>query len=121
MLSIRTQNRMKLVPYNNTIEIYESRKRTELKEWELTGICEITLGNVPLGTYSTKERALEVLDGIERVCNGKVIISADPLPNEKYFDYGDVTVYEYGTATPKYTQPIEVLPTVYQMPKDKEE
>ena len=102
MLTVRTQDRMALVPYNNTIEIYESRKRTELKEWELTGICEITLGNVPLGTYSSKERALEVLYEIETA------IEKNNFTNYEYFDGYIEKVVEY-----KYK-----LQTIYQMPKE---
>ena len=102
MLTIRTQDKMKLVPYNNTIEIYESRKRTELKEWELTGICEITLGNVPLGTYSSKERALEVLDEIEKA-----------LAQNDTTTYGHLNDYNENTLEYKCK-----LQTIYQMPKE---
>ena len=63
MLSIRTQNRMALVPYNNVILIQD-----DYIDWETTEKNAIILNKVKLGTYSTKERALEVLDDIEFWC-----------------------------------------------------
>ena len=58
MLSIRTQDRMSLVPYRETIKVIGSGD-----EWYLTIILnELT----ELGTYATQERALEVLDEIQK-------------------------------------------------------
>ncbi len=59
MLSIRTQDRMALVPYDSAMGIYVVYENGEVKEFELQ--CGIHW----LGTYSSKERALEVLDEIE--------------------------------------------------------
>lgn len=59
MLSIRTQNRFGIIPYNKPIStnFYNNDR------------CQIMIGTkenqVLLGTYATKERALEVLDEIE--------------------------------------------------------
>ena len=58
MLSIRTQDRMALVPYNRPLEVSKLLKHD---------IC-IKNGNndyTMLGTYKSKARALEVLDEIE--------------------------------------------------------
>ena len=57
MLSIRTQCKRALVPYKNAIHI---EKRGEYK-W----VLDTDEAQVYLGTYKTKERALEVLDEIE--------------------------------------------------------
>ena len=58
MLSIRTQDRMALVPYNGKIDIFNHKD-----DWYISIIVikEFEL----LGTYKSKERALEVLDEIE--------------------------------------------------------
>lgn len=59
MLSIRTQDRLGLIPYNNPITTQESNNN-----------FRIMLGsknsNGLLGSYKTKERALEVLDEIQK-------------------------------------------------------
>ena len=62
MLSIRTQDRMALIPYtrpieiiNNTIWLYVNVESDEIK----------------LGTYATKERALEVLDEIQEIISNQ--------------------------------------------------
>lgn len=115
MLSIRTQDRMALVPYKERITIYQGKVvndvlienaekfNAELQDnlrkqassdnisFDMLGRTgfenkyenlyekqkkevpepiydfEISLGDYPLGTYATKERALEVLDEIEEV------------------------------------------------------
>ena len=54
MLSIRTQNRMALVPYDDTIKLYEYSDNYYIQ----------TKGR-DLGTYATKGRALEVLNSIQ--------------------------------------------------------
>ena len=63
MLSIRTQNRMVLVPYNSFILIED-----EHFNWDFTGKYAIVLNKLKLGAYATQERALEVLDDIEYWC-----------------------------------------------------
>ena len=102
MLSIRTQNRMALVPYNNVIEIYENGKRDEFNKWVSTGKFKITLNDALLGVYATKERALEVLYEIETA------IEKNNFTNYEYFDGYIEKVVEY-----KYK-----LQTIYQMPKE---
>ncbi len=69
MLSIRTQDRMALVPYDKRIKIYRITSKNHLNETVLTDKFEITLGGYPIGTYATKERALNVLDDIGRLLN----------------------------------------------------
>ena len=97
MLSIRTQNRMALVPYNSFILIED-----EYINWDFTGKYAIVLNKFKLGAYATQERALEVLYEIETA------IEKNNFTNYKYFD-GDIEkVVEY-----KYK-----LQTIYQMPKE---
>lgn len=107
MLSIRTQDRMALVPYDSHIVI---RKRSSKHSIEI----ETYYSTVILGTYATKERALEVLDEIEMVCVGKVLISANPLPNKDHWVYQNKNI-----VLPKDKDTIEVLPLIYQMPKER--
>lgn len=67
MLSIRTQDRMVLVPYNAHIVI---RKRTSKHSIEI----ETFYSTVVLGTYATQERALKVLDEIaQALCSNENI------------------------------------------------
>ena len=102
MLSIRTQDRMSLVPYRETIKVIGSGD-----EWYLTIILnELT----ELGTYATQERALEVLDEIERLCVGRILI---PETNNR----GDLNAYTIYTTKTKQEEIIS-LPTVYQIPKE---
>ena len=102
MLSIRTQDRMSLVPYRETIKVIGSGD-----EWYLTIILnELT----ELGTYATQERALEVLDEIEQHVVGKLLI---PEQTTEY-NYNDTSVIYNGVVLEK----IEQLPNIYQMPKE---
>jgi hypothetical protein len=110
MLSIRTQDRMALVPYDSAICIYErqtneldiilQRFKKEPKDLEKLYEYALAMGRIEvglvLGTYATKERALEVLDEIQ-----EAILSANMY-------VGDGIVIEK-------TPPQEV---VYQMPNE---
>lgn len=92
MLSIRTQDRMALVPYRETIKVIEYSNG-----WGLSIILnELT----ELGTYATKERALEVLDEIGVAFNKS---------QTTYYDYN----YDVGLLN--YTMP---QLSVYQMPNE---
>ena len=71
MLSIRTQDRMALVPYNEEVYLKEcpESKKCFIR---IVSVKKNTL-NLPfttLGTYATKERALEVLDEIQDYVRG---------------------------------------------------
>ena len=73
MLSIRTQDRMALVPYNDVISMvtyYGSNRKADLK-----------FKGGFLGTYATKERAIEVLDEIEEAFQSqtKTFINEDEI------------------------------------------
>ena len=62
MLSIRTQDRMALVPYDGKIEIMGELDQNLVRlENKQVLIMEYTT----LGTYATQKRALEVLDEIQ--------------------------------------------------------
>jgi hypothetical protein len=64
MLSIRTQDRMSLVPYDKQITISKSNQFNMVFDNGDT---------LPLGIYKSKERALEVLDEISDVVDLAVI------------------------------------------------
>ena len=97
MLSIRTQDRTALVPYNSFILIED-----EHFNWDFTGKYAIVLNKLKLGAYATQERALEVLYEIETA------IEKNNFTNYEYFDGYIEKVVEY-----KYK-----LQTIYQMPKE---
>ena len=62
MLSIRTQDRMTLVPYNRPIQTI-----SYLTNLQLGRKYELRMENVILGKYATKERTLQVMDEISRI------------------------------------------------------
>ena len=97
MLSIRTQNKMALVPYNSFILIQD-----DYIDWETTEKNAIILNKVKLGTYSTKQRALEVLDEIEKA-----------LAQNDTTTYGHLNGYNENTLEYKCK-----LQTIYQMPDE---
>jgi len=102
MLSIRTQDRMALVPYDKPIMIRE--------DGALFLIDREGRPYLKLGTYETKERALEVLDEIEIHSMGKLAIT-EPLINKDHW------VNDYVVHIPKQRkEQIIPLSLVYQMP-----
>lgn len=68
-----------------------------------------------LGTYKTKERAIEVLDEIQNILKPKYILDTSSIkPNGDFYEENEMIFQDY-TANAK----IEELSTfVYQMPKD---
>lgn len=86
MLSIRTQDRMSLVPYDKRITIYTVISKNHKNEDVIKNECEINLGGFPLGAYATKKRSLEVLDEIqEAIKNVEGILLAQPLVTVSLF------------------------------------
>lgn len=95
MLSIRTQDRMALVPYKGRILISIKDGVVNFKqELARNTLVIVNEDNVytQLGTYATKERALEVLDEIEKALRDDCVFSTST---------GAV-----------------LIPTVYRMPKE---
>ena len=70
--------------------------------------------NVELGTYKTKERALEVLDEIQNILKPKYILDSSSIrPDDSWVKNG-IIMQKYNA-----NAKIEELSTfVYQMPKD---
>jgi extradiol dioxygenase family protein len=67
MLSIRTQDRMALVPYSGVLIQYgDDRWQIVSEQADIREIRFHLKKALTLGTYATKERALEVLDEIEK-------------------------------------------------------
>ena len=106
MLSIRTQDRMALVPYKNSINVIKyNTDGWSIYTYEHTGM-------VILGTYDSEARALQVLDEISKATIGKLIINNPMINNEHWTN-------EYITYVSKGSQEqIIPLPVVYQMPKE---
>ena len=100
-LSIRTQDKMGLVPYNAPIQIERIKRRVENIDYPVPGFVP-TLNDIKLGIYSTQKRALEVLDEIEKaLCENNVT-------NYEYFMGAHTQLKEYS-----YSKT-----TIYQMPKE---
>jgi len=100
MIWIRSQDRVALMKCND-IQITDNNEIINGNPFD-----EYSL----LGIYKTKQRALEVLDEVERYIIGKVIIPTHKLKYDGIHTNPVIedTVYDR----------IEYLPTVYQMPKD---
>ena len=78
MLSIRTQDRMALVPYDSAITIVASYKDGKIENKMCELIMPYRISYMVLGTYTTKERALEVLDEIQnkhQYCNSEYTVT----------------------------------------------
>ena len=95
---IRSQNKRKLIGMCE-LSIEEVKKNKWLKE----KTYEIVDGPHVLGTYSTEEKALKVLDEIQ----------------EKYEEHthNPSTVTMYGSVRPEFAY---CPPKIYQMPKNEE-
>ncbi len=99
---IRTQDRERLTNCNEiTFTDYKNKNN-------IVG----DLGQT-LGTYATKERAMQVLDEIEKHIIGRLIIPVGNIPNEEHWIYKN----NYAIL-PNKKDEIQVLPTIYQMPKE---
>jgi hypothetical protein len=108
MLSIRTQDRMALVPYDTTVSIAHMIDSDYAVVVDYGDVKK----NKWLGLYHSKERALEVLDEISKATIGRLIINS-PSINNKHWTNEYVTYVSQGSQ-----EQIIPLPTVYQMPKE---
>lgn len=71
-LWIRTQDREVLLPAKLEMQATGSRRIGYL----MYGLKDYSASAVMLGTYKTKERALEVLDEIQNILGGKTILKS---------------------------------------------
>lgn len=98
-LWIRTQDRMNLVKINQVSLNYQNNKQiiaNYIPEIYENSSCYYEL----LGTYKTKERALEVLDEIQKYITPTLSLLDDTLNGKQVCQVGNI------------------LSMVYQMPKD---
>ena len=103
-LWIRSQDKEDLIEVHNLGLAYKGKYGFMDKIGDIDNycICEfIDDYHVKLGTYATKERALEVLDEIQTTIRNKYAISLKPttvitsIPSEKrYKELNQVAVYE---------------------------
>ena len=103
MLYIRTQDRMTLVPFDKQISISKANQFNMVFDNSDT---------LPLGTYKSKERALEVLDEIEQHVLGRMV-----LPESTYEMREDLAIGSSAYVNVE-SENIISLPLVYQMPKE---
>ena len=113
-LWVRSQNKMDLVKIRQISLNYQNNK-------------QIIANYIPdfypnsgeyyelLGTYKTKERALEVLDEIQNILKPKYILNTSSIkPDGDFYEENGVIFQKYNA-----NAKIEELSTfVYQMPKD---
>ena len=99
---IRSQDRIGLI---NATNIYYEKIGSEHK---INSVAEVSEHH--LGTYKTKERALEVLDEIQVYVVGKILIPTD----YSGYNFDDTSPVNGSVVMDK----IEILPTVYNMPKE---
>ena len=101
------------------LTIMEGKTFYKKNEWEYEGytICNVALnGNYELlGTYKTKERAIEVLDEIQNILKPKYILDTSSIkPDGDFYEENEVIFQNYDA-----NARIEELSSfVYQMPKD---
>jgi len=108
MLSIRTQDRMALVPYDSAITIVTSYKDGSVENKMCELIMPYRISYMVLGTYATKERALAVLDEIEIAVVGKILLPTYELENKNNRLVKGNLIKE----------DVITLPQVYHMPKE---
>ena len=112
-LWIRSQDRMNLVKINQVSFNYQNNKQIIANYipdfFENSGAYYELLG-----TYKTKERALEVLDEIQNILKPKYILDSSSIrPDDSWVKNG-IIMQKYNA-----NAKIEELSTfVYQMPKD---
>ena len=113
-LWIRSQDKMNLVQIKQISLNYQDNKQVIAnyapEQYENSG-CYFEL----LGTYKTKERALEVLDEIQNILKPKYILDTSSIkPDGDFYEENGVIFQKYNA-----NAKIEELSTfVYQMPKD---
>lgn len=100
------------------LTIMEGKTFYKKKDWEYKGytICNVALnGNYELlGTYKTKERAIEVLNEIQNILKPKYILDTSSIkPDGDFYEENGVIFQKYNA-----NSRIEELSTfVYQMPE----
>ena len=99
------------------LTIMEGKTFYKKNEWEYEGytICNVALnGNYEiLGTYKTKERAIEVLDEIQNILKPKIVIKFDNKP--KYLEDG--TINDVLTPREEIDYSKQLSTYVYEMPE----
>ena len=107
-LWIRTQKRLDIFKVNNV---------------QIMG-CDIYTytadGNYTLGEYDSTDRALEVLDEIQKLITPQIVSLLNNIKEGKNYNLNELTnVYAYSLGLPKPELEIKELSTVvYEMPKE---
>lgn len=107
-LWIRSQDRENLKKINTGFYL-----KQDLSDYAKGEVIFIVSGGDKLGEYETKERALEVLDEIQKLLEPKIIYKIDSEKPQQYFKDGNIFV-NYDTKT----EIQELNRIVYEMPKE---
>ena len=115
-LWIRSQDKTKLVKVNS-LWVMDNQIWMEVPFYENHKKLGLTVSgcNHKLATYTTKERAIEVLDEIQNILKPKYILDTSSIkPDGDFYEENGVIFQNYDA-----NAKIEELSTfVYQMPKD---
>lgn len=117
-LWIRSQDKEVLIKVDNLGLAYRGKYNFMDKIGDIDNYCICQFVDdyhVKLGTYKTKERAIEVLDEIQSLLQPKYILDASSInPDGAFYEENGVIFQKYNA-----NARIEELSTfVYQMPKD---
>ncbi len=107
-LWIRSQNKEMLIKIKNIeIKFLDFKRYSYVKDIKSKGEYSIRGNGEPLGQYKTKERALEVLDEIQRQLINKYYL----IPKEKLTLKEQDELMSYGHFNPK----IDIVSTLSKM------
>ena len=116
-LYVRSQDKEDLLEVHNIGLAYKGKYGFMDKIGDIDGYCICEFINdyhVKLGTYATKERALEVLDEIQRILQPTIFIK----DGEYDFVYKDDRIYRMNVEGMKNSEIQELSTYVYEMPEE---
>ena len=114
-LWIRSQDKMALVKINSTIELKYGDRKTIIANYQPDFTDKYDGYYDVLGTYKTKERALEVLDEIQNILKPKYILDTSSIKPVGDFYIENGMIFQKYNANAKTE---ELSTFAYQMPKD---
>lgn len=113
-LWIRSQDKYLLAKYN----MLAVAQITPIPQAKVMAFVSDDLGYQELGAYKTKERALEVLDEIQKYVDGKPIVKYSRMGDKSYIDN---IRYLQSNGFIGVEDTVDIIPAstmVYQMPQE---
>lgn len=115
-LWVRSQDKEKLLKCNDIAisnNVINERESIKFKGYKIVGYFDKNTEYEILGTYETKERAIEVLDEIQNILKPKIVIKFDNKP--KYLEDG--TINDVLTPREEIDYSEQLSTYVYEMPE----